>query len=193
MILPIAQFNSWWSHATEKSQLNQKNAVCVSTIDSDGFPDNRFVDLKEVTDVGFVFCTFLDSQKGKHIRNNPNVAIAIWWDHVGYQIRIKGSAEEISNSKAQKYWESRSLEAQLTTSSFHQSEPMPSIEYLKTQIAINKRQMTGLSIPKPKNWGGYCVKPSTIEFLTFKESRLHIREYFSLDNKNNWRRSLLQP
>lgn len=83
---PISKFESWWQEALADSQLQQKSAVCVSTIDENGFPAGRFVDLKSVSDSGFIFCSYFDSVKGKHIAREPKTAMTVWWDHVGYQI-----------------------------------------------------------------------------------------------------------
>lgn len=45
---PIEKFHQWWKLALANSPLQQKSAVCISTIDEDGFPNGRFVDLKSV-------------------------------------------------------------------------------------------------------------------------------------------------
>jgi pyridoxamine 5'-phosphate oxidase len=192
MEYPIRKFESWWEEATAKSPLSQKSAVCVSTINSEGFPEGRFVDLKEVNDDGFVFCTYLDSNKGQHIQNNPKVSLTAWWDHVGYQVRVIGNAEKIANSMACKYWHTRKREAQLTTSSFEQSQPLASETHLVKQFEATCLKMKGKDIAKPNNWGGYLIKPVSIEFLTFNENRLHLREVFK-NQDGVWVKSLLQP
>ena len=55
---PIEKFNDLWQQALLDSPLQQKSAVCVSTINAEGFPESRFVDLKKVDEQGFVFCTY---------------------------------------------------------------------------------------------------------------------------------------
>lgn len=34
------------------------------------------------------------------ILRNPNVAMTVWWDHVGYQVRVVGVAEPIEEAEA---------------------------------------------------------------------------------------------
>ena len=46
------------------------NAICVSSVDDQGMPNGRFVLLKEVTEIGFLFYTNLDSTKGKELFSN---------------------------------------------------------------------------------------------------------------------------
>lgn len=192
MNTPISKFKSWWQEALVDSPLKQKSAVCVSTIDESGFPSGRFVDLKAVSDEGFVFCSYLDSAKGKHISNNPKIAITCWWDHVGYQVRVIGSAEEIEEVEADSFWETRTRSAQLTTTAFEQSAPLESESSLATRLRKVSVELEGQPVQKPENWGGYLVKPVSIEFLTFRETRLHFRELYDYTG-GGWAKQLLQP
>ncbi|QSX39141.1 pyridoxal 5'-phosphate synthase [Shewanella sedimentimangrovi] len=189
---PISKFQLWWQAAVADSPLQQKSAVCVSTIDESGFPTGRFVDLKAVSDKGFVFCSYLESAKGKHIECNPKSAMTIWWDHVGYQVRVVGTAEIISADEAEHFWQTRSRSAQLTTTAFDQSKPLDSEDRLTTQLQETSDKLAGQPVPRPLNWGGYRINPISIEFLTFRESRLHLRELFER-NGTGWEKQLLQP
>lgn len=192
MDCPIAKFNLIWNKALENSPLIQKSAVCVSTIDADGFPQSRFVDLKSADKNGFIFCTYLDSNKGNEIQHNPKVSLTIWWDHIGMQIRIVGEAKQISELTASEFWNTRSRDAQLTTTSFKQSQKLSSESELDAKFVQIEQQMQGHDILKPDNWGGYAIQPLSIEFLTFKESRLHLRELYKSKN-DQWHKTLLQP
>lgn len=189
---PIEKFQQWWQEAVASSSLQQKNAVCVSTIDERGFPSSRFVDLKSANDAGFTFCTYLDSAKGKHIQRNPNTAITAWWDHVSYQVRIVGVAEPISEADAQRIWKTRNRNAQLTTTAFEQSQLLDNEQELDSRLQQVTSAFAEQDIPRPDNWGGFCVKPLSIEFLTFRESRLHLREFYER-NDHTWAKYLLQP
>lgn len=189
---PIAKFQQWWKEALANSSLHQKSAVCVSTVDENGFPAGRFVDLKSASNSGFTFGTYLDSAKGKHILHNPNTAITVWWDHVSYQVRIVGVAEPIEEFEAIRIWKTRNRSAQITTTAFKQSQILANEEQLSSRLKQAASEFSEQEIPKPSNWGGYCVKPISIEFLTFRESRLHLRELY--EQKNNiWVKCLLQP
>lgn len=189
---PISYFCDLWKTASINTPLKQKNAVCISTINNDGFPEGRFVDLKEVDNRGFVFCSYLDSNKGKQISANPKVAMTIWWDHIGLQVRVVGKANKISNQAADQYWNGRSRSAQITTTCFAQSQPIDSEEQITKRFKAAQKELESTNVPKPKTWGGYLISPLSIEILTFKESRLHLREYFKRDEEN-WNLTLLQP
>ncbi len=189
---PFEKFNTWWKSALINSPLKQKNAVCISTIDSNGFPSGHFVDLKSVNEIGFIFCTYLNSAKGEHLKENSKIALTLWWDHVGYQVRVLGEAEPINENEAFTYWRTRNKEAQLTTTAFQQSKLLANEEELQSRIDRVSNQYINSEIPQPKAWGGYTIKPQSIEFLTFRESRLHLRELYTL-KEGAWYKSLLQP
>jgi pyridoxamine 5'-phosphate oxidase len=189
---PIEKFQLWWKSALLNSPLQQKSAVCISTIDENGFPNGRFVDLKSADENGFTFCTYLDSAKGKQIQINAKTAMSVWWDHVGYQVRVIGEAAAISEFEADAIWQTRKRSAQLTTTAFHQSQPMLGLNELESRFKSVENKFTGLEVPRPANWSGYCIRPISIEFLTFTESRLHIRELYSRAG-HDWTKSYLQP
>lgn len=189
---PFEKFKTWWKNALTNSPLNQKSAVCISTIDSNGFPSGRFVDLKAVSELGFVFCTYLSSAKGEHLKENSKIALTLWWDHVGYQVRVIGLAEPIDKNEAVAYWKTRNKEAQLTTTAFEQSKKLENEEELRSRIEQISEMYLDSEVPKPNDWGGYIIRPQSIEFLTFRESRLHLRELYTL-KEGKWTKSLLQP
>ncbi len=189
---PIEKFNDLWQQALLDSPLQQKSAVCVSTINAEGFPESRFVDLKQVDEQGFVFCTYYDSNKGQEISRNPKVSLSVWWDHIGQQVRVVGLAEKISEQAAIQFWQTRSRSAQLTTLSCEQSQPLSSESALVEQFDKTQQTFEGKGVTKPQNWGGYRIRPVSIEFLAFAESRLHLRTRFTKKN-DVWTKMLLQP
>ncbi|KZN52390.1 pyridoxine/pyridoxamine 5'-phosphate oxidase [Pseudoalteromonas luteoviolacea] len=189
---PVKQFLQWWECALKDSPLKQKSAVCVSTIDDGGFPATRFVDLKSVSNDGIVFCTYLDSAKGKEISACNKVALTAWWDHIGYQVRVTGLAAPLPDEDADKYWKTRTTGAQITTHVCEQSQPLTNPNDLINKVAAIKRVNSINPSIRPINWGGYSVAAHRIEFLTFKEDRLHLRELFIL-NDGVWEKSFLQP
>lgn len=189
---PIDQFERWWREARTDSPLRQKNAICLSTLDERGFPGGRFVDLKAVDREGFVFCTRLDSAKGQHLQYNNKASITVWWDHLGYQVRVLGHAEQLRNAEADQFWEHRDRCARLTTVAFAQSEALADEAELIDRLQQCDTQWAGRRIPRPEYWSGYRVKPISVEFLTFRESRLHLRERYEIQD-DAWRKILLQP
>jgi pyridoxamine 5'-phosphate oxidase len=59
---PLLQFKKWMAEAI-KAEALEPNAMCLSTLGEDGFPNARIVLLKDL-DEGFVFFTNYQSRKG---------------------------------------------------------------------------------------------------------------------------------
>ena len=48
-------------------------------------------------------------------------------------------------------------------------------------------------LKRPKNWGGYIVKPFEFEFWQGRPDRLHQRALFSFDKNKKWKFNILSP
>ena len=189
---PVDLFKTWYEEALRASPLKHPKAVCVSTVRPDGTPESRFVALKDVSEAGFVFCSSLTSNKATAIATNAKVSLTFWWDHIERQVRVSGKASLISDTQANKYFQERRRDAQLTSLVSAQSSELDTPETLQTKLRESEAKFEGKPVPRPKTWGGYCVKPEQLEFLTFKANRLHERTLFTLESKS-WEKRLLQP
>lgn len=190
---PIALFRRWRREATAApGTLSLPDAMCLSTVDGDGTPHARFVDLKEVRDDGFVFCTSHASPKAAHIEANSRVALTFWWDHVKRQVRVSGLATRISEAESEAMFRRRGREAQLASWAFEQSAELAA-EVSPADLLNDRAERVGSGeLPRPPHWGGYLVTPDRIEFLVFEESRAHRRVLYELHDQG-WRTSELQP
>ncbi|HUR00809.1 MAG TPA: pyridoxamine 5'-phosphate oxidase [Gemmatimonadaceae bacterium] len=189
---PIVLFHEWWETSRIGGPSRHPGAVCVSTVDEQGVPEARIVDLKELSERGFVFGTHLDSPKARALSANSNVALTFWWDHIERQIRVVGRAERLSDSAADALFATRRRDAQITSWASQQSAPLLESTAFEQGLTDACRRFEGGDVPRPPHWGAYCVVPARIEFLEFRESRLHIRTLFERDG-TGWRRSVLQP
>lgn len=189
---PLLLFRAWWEIARTASLSKHPGAVCVSTVDEHGVPEGRFVDLKELSDQGFVFGTHLDSPKAQALAANPQVGLTFWWDHVERQIRVVGRALRLSDDAADALFATRTREGQITSWESQQSAPLLDSTAFEQRLTDARRRFADADVPRPHHWGAYCVVPERIEFLEFRESRIHIRTLFERDAAG-WRRSLLQP
>ncbi|MEM7054660.1 MAG: pyridoxal 5'-phosphate synthase [Pseudomonadota bacterium] len=187
----VSKFYQIWNLAKENSPLNQESAVCISTVNGSGYPESRFVDLKEVSIQGFTFCTSYDSAKAKNLASNPKISLAVWWDHIGYQIRVVGNASRISDELADNYWDDRSLEAQIASTCFDQSEAWSSKSTMEDHFASALKAIDR-RVSRPNYWGGFTVNPYSVEFLKFEVNRVHRREQFIKEGAA-WRLRMLQP
>ena len=189
---PLLLFEKWFSEEKKLSNLALPTACCLSTTGLDGYPNARFVSLKEITNESFVIAGSLNSRKGSEIENCSKVALSFWWTSTERQIRIQGDISKISESKAKVYFEQRNRDSQIVSIAFNQGEEIQSVAYLKTQFEEKKKELEFKKINHPENWGGISIKPIRIEFMEFKKSGLHERQlYQQVDNR--WEIITLQP
>lgn len=190
---PIELFQKWFFEVEEHGGGVEANAMTVSTIGLDGFPNNRIVLLKRYTWEGFIFYTNYNSKKGKAIEKNPNVCLSFFWHNIERQIIIKGKAEKIVENLSDGYFESRPDGSKLGAWASDQSEVVPSREYLDNRLASFEKKYKNKEIPRPKNWGGYIVKPVSIEFWQGRPNRMHDRIRFTLQENFEWKIERLAP
>ena len=100
---PFALFNQWFKEA-EHSEINDPNAMNLSTVSEDFKPSSRMVLLKSFNNQGFIFYTNTNSKKGLSIKKNPNVALNFHWKSLLKQIRIEGIIKQVSDDEADKYF-----------------------------------------------------------------------------------------
>src|SRR5688572_13582363 len=87
---PLELFNEWFELVIDKN-LQEPNAMCLSTVSEDGRPSSRIVLLRNCDENGFVFFTNRDSHKGAHLLKNPKAALNFFWPDLHKQVRIEGS------------------------------------------------------------------------------------------------------
>jgi len=190
---PLELFQKWFYEVEEFDGGSEANPMTISTIGKDGFPKNRVVLLKKYTWEGFIFYTNYNSEKGKAIEENPNVCLSFFWHNIERQVIIKGTAEKISENLSDGYFESRPDGSKLGAWASDQSEVVASREYLDDRIASFEKQFENKEIIRPKHWGGYIVKPQSIEFWQGRPNRMHDRIRYTLQEDYDWKIERLAP
>ncbi len=61
---PIEIFKLWYQNEQELTKIRIPSACCLSTNGIDGFPNSRFVSLKDILDDKFIITGNLTSRKG---------------------------------------------------------------------------------------------------------------------------------
>jgi pyridoxamine 5'-phosphate oxidase len=190
---PLELFRDWFVEVDTHFNVDETNAMTISTLGLDGYPKNRVVLLKKYTHEGFIFYTNYNSEKGKAIANNPNVCLSFFWHAAERQIIIKGKAEKISENLSDGYFESRPRGSQLGAIVSNQSETVKNREELETKLKDLEVKFEGKEIERPKNWGGYMIRPVELEFWQGRPNRLHDRIRYQLQEDYNWKLERLAP
>lgn len=190
---PMALFQKWFYEVEASDGVDEANAMTVSTIGLDGFPKNRVVLLKKYTHEGFIFYTNYESEKGKAIARNPQVCISFFWPTMERQIIIKGTAEKIAENLSDGYFELRPVDSKLGAIVSDQSKVISSRKVLEEGFRKFQNEYKDKEIQRPKFWGGYLVKPVSIEFWQGRPNRLHDRIRYTLQENFDWKIERLAP
>jgi pyridoxamine 5'-phosphate oxidase len=190
---PVELFQKWFLTADASNMVEETNAMTISSIGEDGFPKNRVVLLKKYTNEGFIFYTNYHSEKGKAIENNNNICISFFWAGLEQQIIIKGKAEKLADNISDGYFESRPKGSKLGAWASNQSSVVKSREELEENLSAFEKKFSGKDILRPKHWGGYIVKPISIEFWQGRPNRMHDRIRYTLEKDFSWKLERLSP
>jgi pyridoxamine 5'-phosphate oxidase len=188
---PMLQFTRWFDQAL-KAEVNEPNAMNLSTVDAGGRPSSRIVLVKQFDERGFTWYTNYASRKGDDLQANPYAALLFFWSELERQVRIEGKVERTSQAESDKYFHSRPLKSRLSAIASAQSTPIASRAALEQNYDTVARQY-GDEPPRPEHWGGFRLVPSRIEFWQGRRSRFHDRIVYLRQEDGSWTRQRLQP
>lgn len=196
---PYVLFESWFALASEK-EINDPNAMALSTVDADGLPNARMVLLKGVdgpefnADRGFVFYTNLESAKGSELIASGKAAVLFHWKSLRRQVRVRGVIRRVSDEEADAYFASRPRGSRIGAWASDQSRELESRFALEQKVASVTARFGVGAIPRPAHWSGFRLLPSEIEFWCDRMFRLHDRLVYRRRNPGDpWQTVRLYP
>lgn len=189
---PVKQFDQWMQQAIA-AEVAEPNAMTLSTVAADGKPSSRIVLLRGFDNNGFVFYSNYNSTKGKAMQENNFACLNFFWPDLERQVRIEGSITKLDEAASTAYFQSRPRESQIGAWASEQSAIIENRKVVEDAFLHYTEKFKGLElIPKPAHWGGYTLKPASIEFWQGRPSRLHDRLRYTVVN-DGWNMERLSP
>lgn len=192
---PVPTVRVWLAEA-ESHIGDDFNAMVLATVDDRGRPSTRNVLLRDVDPGGrFWFFTNRTSQKGRDIKANHSVSLLFSWLPIHRQIRVDGTAEELTDALSDEYFAERPRDSQIAAWASKQSSVLSSRSELLDAVQRRTDEFESREVPRPPEWGGYAVVPSTVEFWQGRPSRLHDRVRFTRipGEPTGWLKERLAP
>lgn len=179
---PLQLFRNWFEDAV-KAEVEEPNAMVLSTADQKGNVSARVVLLKDVDLGGFVFFSNYTSHKGRQLEVNAKAALTFHWKEIGRQVRVEGRVKKVARKYSTDYFNSRPLDSRISAIASPQSRVIPDRQFLE---ALREGVLLDLGEADPvcpDVWGGYLLKPVLMEFWQGREHRLHDRIQYRLVGK----------
>ncbi len=189
---PIVQFNHWLADAVSR-QVIEPNGMTLSTVDTAGQPWSRTVLLKVCDERGFTFFTNYEGAKGGQLAANPRAALTFWWGALERQVNISGTVTKGSREESERYFHSRPVSSQLGAWASPQSTVVADRDELERRFEDALERFGKSEVPLPEFWGGYLLRPATIEFWQGRRSRLHDRLRYTRQADETWAIARLSP
>ncbi|MDP4746759.1 MAG: pyridoxamine 5'-phosphate oxidase [Candidatus Nanopelagicales bacterium] len=180
---PIQQFNIWLQEAIA-NLVSEPNAMVLATANKNGEPSARNVLLKSADEKGFIFFSNKQSDKAKDLAENPQATLLFSWLSQHRQVIVKGKVSEISREESNEYFQTRPYGSRISAWVSNQSQVIKNREVLEQKVKEFMDKYPA-EVPMPDFWGGYILKPESVEFWQGRPSRLHDRIRFT-KKENSW-------
>ena len=188
---PLVEVACWIDDAVGGGAADA-TAVQLATVDAEGRPAVRTVLLKGLDERGFQFFTNHESRKGRHLAANPHCALVLFWRALDRQVTVTGTAERLSDEESDAYFATRPRGSQIGAWASRQSSVIAGRHELERAAAEVEARFAGADIPRPEWWGGYVIRPDTVELWHGRDDRLHDRIRYTAEF-GGWRRERLSP
>ncbi len=197
----LTQFRRWLADAVD-SGLGEPNAMVVATASPDGDVAGRCVLCKGLDESGIVFYTNLTSDKSRDLQANPRASATFPWIALQRQVHFRGTVSRVSEETAEQYWSTRPRGSKIGAWASPQSRVLrdrAELDALRAQAyqRFGEEDDAGATavadIPLPPFWGGWLIRPRTVEFWQGRVGRLHDRLRYRAEGDGRWVIERLAP
>lgn len=189
---PVSQLRTWLEQAVAAG-VPDANAMVLATASRNGLPAARVVLLKGLDVRGLAFFSNYRSRKGRELAENPHAAATFFWPELERQVRVEGPVDTVTATESDDYFRQRPLDSQIGAWVSDQSDVVVGgRRELERKFADISARFADGTVPRPPYWGGYRLRPVTVEFWQGRPGRLHDRVRYTVV-EGGWRIDRLAP
>ncbi|AUS78434.1 pyridoxamine 5'-phosphate oxidase [Actinoalloteichus sp. AHMU CJ021] len=181
-----------WLAEAESAGVPEPNAMVLATADPSGRPSSRTVLAKGLDERGLTFYTNYTSTKSHDLQATRYASATFPWIALQRQATVRGTVERVSPAESAEYWAQRPRGSQLGAWASPQSRVVSKGSLDAALVAIERRFADVERIPVPPHWGGWRIRPETVEFWQGRPDRLHDRLRYVHDS-DGWRVERVAP
>lgn len=182
-----------WIDQARAAGTSEPNAMVLATVDADGRPASRTVLCKGVSADGLVFYTNHGSTKARQLERFPYASATFAWTEFAHQVTVRGEVSRVPDAVTDAYWRTRPRGSQLGAWASQQSTPIESRSALDARLVEVTERFRDLDeVPRLPGWGGFLLRPHTVEFWQGRANRMHNRVLVTRTD-SGWSAQRLQP
>lgn len=189
---PVAAFLGWLEEALAAG-VPEPHAVTVATADAAGRPSSRVVVLKDVDEQGrWVFATDRRSRKASDLEVNPAVALSFYWQPLGRQVRVTGTAVALDAAGCAEDFLGRSPASRAAAFATRPGEPLPGLPALHDAMVRARAHVDSEPQAVLPQWVVYAVQAEEVELWQGSGNRAHQRVVYRR-GPQGWTHGLVWP
>jgi len=186
------QLQDWLNQAIAAG-LPEPNAMVLATADAEGLPSSRTVLCKGFDERGVVFYTNFTSKKSHDLTVTRYASATFPWYPLQRQVTVRGEVEKVDVKETAEYWKQRPRGSQLGAWASPQSKVVTGRRDLDVALASIERRFGDVEeVPLPPHWGGWRIRPESVEFWQGQRDRLHDRLRY-VRGHEGWRIERIAP
>ncbi len=183
-----------WIGAARAAELPDPNAMVLATSDEAYRVTTRTVLAKDVDDRGVTFFTNYTSEKSHQLQQTRQGSATFPWLALQRQATVIGTVELLEKEETLTYWRTRPRGSQLSAWASPQSAVVRDRAALDDLLAAVTAQFADDDeIPVPPHWGGWRIRPTSVEFWQGRADRLHDRLRYGRNRGDDWVLERLAP
>ena len=193
LFLEAIQHLQWLFQEAHRRSADTPDVASLATLDVNGRPSVRSVTIVAIETEGPAFFFNRNSQKGRHLAENPHAALCFFWPELDHQVTVEGRAQAMDTQTADRLWMRRSRDSKLAAWINEMEPPAGEPDTLAARLHEIRCQFAWDRVPRPASWQGIWLTPDVLDFWHVVWHRPRPREHYCPDENGVWQKQFLQP